>query len=301
MNQYNAALFSITFQARRHRTPKLDGVIFRSASETRPANCLVLATCSMCRCSLGSSTTSWTFRGGSSSCAPPRLASLPSLPPDTPHHRRNAPRPLSSPPPPLPPQILPTIAALPLLMAYAGHTSISVPRPLRPTLGVEFLELGILYKVYMVLLSVFCTNSINIFAGINGLEARPAPRRAHAPRPAAGVREACGRCGFRSSERKGEGLACVVLAQAGQTMVMAMAVLTHNLMQIAALDPPSPVFSAHVFSACVMMPLAGTTLGLLAFNWCDPRRQITCLQALVAHAFADAVDLGHPRQILLEM
>lgn len=70
------------------------------------------------------------------------------------------------------PQILPTIAALPLLMAYAGHTSISVPRPLRAALGMEFLELGILYKVYMVLLSVFCTNSINIFAGINGLEAR---------------------------------------------------------------------------------------------------------------------------------
>ena len=30
--------------------------------------------------------------------------------------------------------------------------------------------LGPLYYVYMGLLSVFCTNSINIYAGLNGLE-----------------------------------------------------------------------------------------------------------------------------------
>lgn len=48
---------------------------------------------------------------------------------------------------------------------------------------------------------------------------------------------------------------------------MAMAVLTHNLVQLAALDPATEVYSAHAFSACMMMPLAGTTLGLLVFNW----------------------------------
>ena len=30
---------------------------------------------------------------------------------------------------------------------------------------------GILYYVYMGMLAVFCTNAINIFAGINGIEA----------------------------------------------------------------------------------------------------------------------------------
>ena len=30
---------------------------------------------------------------------------------------------------------------------------------------------GVLYFVYMCMLAVFCTNSINIYAGINGLEA----------------------------------------------------------------------------------------------------------------------------------
>ena len=49
-----------------------------------------------------------------------------------------------------------------------------VPKPLR-SLGLlqlpAYLELGVLYKAYMVLLVIFCANSINILAGINGLEA----------------------------------------------------------------------------------------------------------------------------------
>jgi len=65
---------------------------------------------------------------------------------------------------------LPTIAALPLLMAYAGGTSIIIPKPLTPYVGLTVLELGLFYKIFMLLLAVFCTNSINIHAGINGLE-----------------------------------------------------------------------------------------------------------------------------------
>jgi hypothetical protein len=38
--------------------------------------------------------------------------------------------------------LLPTIAALPLLMAYAGGTSIIIPKPISPYIGVEVLELG---------------------------------------------------------------------------------------------------------------------------------------------------------------
>eukprot|EP00957_Ditylum_brightwellii_P083804 6369989-Ditylum_brightwellii.AAC.1 len=33
------------------------------------------------------------------------------------------------------------------------------------------VNLGLLYLVYMGMLAVFCTNAINIYAGINGLEA----------------------------------------------------------------------------------------------------------------------------------
>ncbi|CAI8602098.1 unnamed protein product [Vicia faba] len=66
--------------------------------------------------------------------------------------------------------LLPSIAALPLLMAYAGHTTIVIPKPLVPHIGIEILDLGWIYKLYMGLLAVFCTNSINIHAGLNGLE-----------------------------------------------------------------------------------------------------------------------------------
>ncbi|XP_043936800.1 UDP-N-acetylglucosamine--dolichyl-phosphate N-acetylglucosaminephosphotransferase isoform X1 [Protopterus annectens] len=68
--------------------------------------------------------------------------------------------------------LLPTMASLPLLMVYFtnfGNTTIVVPKPFRMLLGLH-LDLGILYYVYMGMLAVFCTNAINILAGINGLE-----------------------------------------------------------------------------------------------------------------------------------
>uniref|UniRef100_A0A4W3GHJ2 UDP-N-acetylglucosamine--dolichyl-phosphate N-acetylglucosaminephosphotransferase n=1 Tax=Callorhinchus milii TaxID=7868 RepID=A0A4W3GHJ2_CALMI len=69
--------------------------------------------------------------------------------------------------------MLPTMASLPLLMVYFtnfGNTTIVVPKPFRSLMGLH-LDLGILYYVYMGMLAVFCTNAINILAGINGIEA----------------------------------------------------------------------------------------------------------------------------------
>lgn len=37
--------------------------------------------------------------------------------------------------------------------------------------GLSELDIGPLYYVYMGMLAVFCTNAINILAGVNGLEA----------------------------------------------------------------------------------------------------------------------------------
>ncbi|KAF5182751.1 Udp-n-acetylglucosamine--dolichyl-phosphate n-acetylglucosaminephosphotransferase [Thalictrum thalictroides] len=67
--------------------------------------------------------------------------------------------------------LLPSIATLPLIMAYAGGTTIIIPKPLIPFVGLPDLDLGKMYHLYMFLLAVFCTNSINIHAGLNGLEA----------------------------------------------------------------------------------------------------------------------------------
>uniref|UniRef100_A0A7S4K2W5 UDP-N-acetylglucosamine--dolichyl-phosphate N-acetylglucosaminephosphotransferase n=2 Tax=Odontella aurita TaxID=265563 RepID=A0A7S4K2W5_9STRA len=89
---------------------------------------------------------------------------------------------------------LPSVASLPLLCCYEGSTSVVVPIQLRKFLmtGGELtalgralchvmtvdenadgaiVNLGLLYLLYMGLLAVFCTNAINIYAGINGLEA----------------------------------------------------------------------------------------------------------------------------------
>ncbi|SPO28744.1 related to ALG7 -UDP-N-acetylglucosamine-1-phosphate transferase [Ustilago trichophora] len=71
---------------------------------------------------------------------------------------------------------IPIISSIPLLMVYyagGGLTSVVVPRwPffLRHLIGSSILDLGPLYYLYMSLLSTFCTNSINILAGINGVE-----------------------------------------------------------------------------------------------------------------------------------
>jgi len=116
---------------------------------------------------------------------------------------------------------LPSIAALPLLMAYAGKTAIVIPKPLRSSLGLTELDLGWLYKMYMGLMAVFCTNSVNILAGVNGLEV-------------------------------------------GQTVIIACAVLIHNVMQISRSEETR---QAHAFSLYFMQPLVATSLGLLAFNW----------------------------------
>ncbi len=50
-----------------------------------------------------------------------------------------------------------------------GVTSVVIPVPLQPYLG-ELFNLGPLYYVYMASVAIFSPNSINILAGINGIE-----------------------------------------------------------------------------------------------------------------------------------
>jgi UDP-N-acetylglucosamine--dolichyl-phosphate N-acetylglucosaminephosphotransferase len=70
--------------------------------------------------------------------------------------------------------LLPAVAGLPLLVIYrmcSGGTMIVVPRILREQLGLaRLLDLGHTYYAWMLALIVFCTHSINILAGVNGVE-----------------------------------------------------------------------------------------------------------------------------------
>ncbi|KAJ4864645.1 glycosyl transferase family 4 domain-containing protein [Trichoderma breve] len=67
---------------------------------------------------------------------------------------------------------IPGLASIPLLVVYFVDfdvTSIVIPVPLQPFLG-DLLDLGVLYYVYMACVAMFCPQSINMLAGINGIE-----------------------------------------------------------------------------------------------------------------------------------
>lgn len=67
---------------------------------------------------------------------------------------------------------IPGLASIPLLVVYFVDfdvTSIVIPTQLQPYLG-ELLDLGALYYVYMACVAMFCPQSINMLAGINGIE-----------------------------------------------------------------------------------------------------------------------------------
>ena len=68
--------------------------------------------------------------------------------------------------------LIPGIASIPLLAVYFltyGITHVVVPVQLEQYLG-KIIDLGWLYYVYMGAITIFCPNSINILAGINGIE-----------------------------------------------------------------------------------------------------------------------------------
>jgi len=68
--------------------------------------------------------------------------------------------------------LIPAIASVPLLIVYFvdfGVTQVVMPLAFRPYLG-DILDLGTLYYIYMAMFTTFCSNSINILAGINGIE-----------------------------------------------------------------------------------------------------------------------------------
>ena len=67
---------------------------------------------------------------------------------------------------------IPAFASIPMLVVYFvdfGVTKVVVPLPLQRYLG-ELFDLGWLYYAYMAAIAIFCPNSINILAGINGIE-----------------------------------------------------------------------------------------------------------------------------------
>ncbi|KAI0036492.1 N-acetylglucosaminephosphotransferase [Vararia minispora EC-137] len=153
---------------------------------------------------------------------------------------------------------IPIIASIPLLMVYyaeRGNTNIVVPIPLRPVFGALLNLVGPLYYLYMSMLSTFCTNSINILAGINGSETSQAVVIAfsvvlndllYLPWPS-DFRIPVYLLGSRSEVEIG-GIWSAGMAYGSRELV-----------------------ERHLFSLYFMLPLLGVCLGFLYHNWYPAR------------------------------
>jgi len=186
--------------------------------------------------------------------------------------------------------VLPLFGCLPLLAHYSGSTTILLPTFLRSPFIVAqqaldaystkraesvfsvfraalesiaergAVELGVLFYVYMALLSIFCSNAINIYAGINGLEA-------------------------------GQSLviACFIIIH--------NALELHPSREVESLDT---LRQHHLFSIELMLPFAAVTLALLWHNAFPSRVFVGDTFCYFAGmTFAVGAILGHYPETLL--
>lgn len=57
---------------------------------------------------------------------------------------------------------------IPIIRIYTGSTAIFMPYPFSLLLG-DYIDISYFFYLYVTLLGIYCTNAINIYAGINGL------------------------------------------------------------------------------------------------------------------------------------
>lgn len=134
--------------------------------------------------------------------------------------------------------------------------------------GPTFLQLGWLYRAYIVALLVFSSNAINILAGVNGLEA--------------------GQTFVVSCAILAFNLASLAAGGGGGSSSSSL------LAEIPANR------DGHLFSLYVSAPLAATSLALLTFNWYPARVFVGDTFTLFAGAaLASAGILGHYSETLL--
>lgn len=143
---------------------------------------------------------------------------------------------------------IPIISSIPMLLVYyagRGGTGLVVPGwPgwLRTAVGSRVVDLGLFYYVYMALLSVFCTHSINILAGINGVEVGQALIIAFS-------------------------LCLNDALYLPFTSALLSKERTADIYWLSNVNPiQNELVSRHLFSLSLMLPLVGTCAGLLAWN-----------------------------------
>lgn len=128
---------------------------------------------------------------------------------------------------------LPAIASIPLLIIYQhefNETKILVPKFISiifsNTVSTS-IDLGIFYYVYMASVSIFCPNSINILAGINGLEV-------------------------------GQTIVITILLLLNDAYYILGYFFENTLLRSA--------FEIHLFSICLLIPFLGIATALFKYN-----------------------------------
>lgn len=113
---------------------------------------------------------------------------------------------------------------------------------MRDYFGVS-VELSLLYIVYMMMLSVFFTNSINIYAGVNGLEV--------------------GQSGMAPSSHRIDRITSLRFSLS-LAVVIALSIVIHNAVQLGV---PDGDVDATLFSLAVSLPFLAGSLALMYHNW----------------------------------
>ncbi|CAO1630748.1 unnamed protein product [Sympodiomycopsis kandeliae] len=167
---------------------------------------------------------------------------------------------------------IPLISSIPMLLVYyagRGGTGLVIPgwpAWLRQLVGSNVIDLGVLYYVYMAMLSTFCTHSINILAGINGVEVGQALIIA----TSLCINDALYlplRAVFSSQQ-----LTAPLTTDGAH--ISKLSWLPWTSTTAAYTSPSLPIFnpiqneliSRHLFSISLLLPLIGTSAGLLAWN-----------------------------------
>ena len=157
---------------------------------------------------------------------------------------------------------IPAFASIPVLIVYFvdyGVTNVVIPVQLEPYFG-QLVDLGWLYYAYMAAIAIFCPNSINILAGINGLEVSQSII-----------------------------IGCLLLVNDVVSLYAA-----------PTAPQPHPAMAPHYFSIYLLMPFLGVSLALWRYNWYPARVFVGDTYCYFAGmVFAIVSILGHFSKTLL--
>ena len=124
---------------------------------------------------------------------------------------------------------IPAFAVIPMLVVYFvdyGVTNVVVPVQLEQYFGT-LIDLGWLYYAYMAAIAIFCPNSINILAGINGIEVS-------------------------------QSIVIALLLLVNDAL---------SLSAVPQDPMPHPATDPHLFSIYLLLPFIGVSLALWWHNW----------------------------------